>query len=169
MTSPPCALVVAVHLAGSPPPTGFAKERVETVVLRVDHGVEGDRHARPGGSLRQVHLVDASRYEVLRSGGADVGPGYLGENVTTSGLDLPGLPTGTVLRLGSSATVRLTGVRWPRHEQPGSDRVRLHLDPDGVPVGRVGVFAVVVTGGEVRAGDPVDVERPGDGTPLPPL
>lgn len=169
------ARVVAVHLAAARPVTGFAKSRVDRVVLRAGHGVVGDRHAGSGhageadGSLRQVHLVDVARYELLRAGGADVGPGHLGENVTTAGVDLLALGAGAVLRLGRRATLRLTGVRWPRHEQPGSNHAGLHLDADGVPVGRVGVFAAVVTGGDVRAGDAVEVLARGDGTPLPPL
>ena len=159
--------VLAVHAADVAPASGFAKPARSVVRLEATLGVEGDRHGdRP---LRQVHLVDAARYGLLRGGGHDVGPGYLGENVTTSGVDLLSLKTGAVLRLGAAARVRVTGLRHPRHEDPATDPVGLSLDADGVPVGRVGVFAVVETPGEVRAGDPVVVEDAGDGGPLRPL
>ena len=159
--------VLAVHAADAAPATGFAKPTRPVVRLEVARGVEGDRHS--GRPLRQVHLVDASRYGLLQSGGWDVGPGYLGENVTTTGVDLLRLTTGAVLRLGATAAVRVTGVRHPRHEDPATDPVGLSLDEAGVPAGRVGVFAVVETGGEVRAGDAVVVEELGDRSPLRPL
>lgn len=162
--------MLAVHAAEVAPAAGFAKPARPSVRLEVAHGVSGDRHGgRPG---RQVHLVDAGRYDLLRAGGTappGVRPGYLGENVTTSGIDLLALATGALLRLGATAQVRVTGVRYPRHEDPATDPVGVSLDADGVPVGRVGVFAVVEASGEVRPGDPVHVEDPGDGGPLRPL
>lgn len=158
--------VAAVHAAGRAPDHGFAKDARPAVALEPGSGVAGDRHA--GRRLREVHLVDLARYDLLRAGGADVGPGYLGENVTTTGVDLLALGAGALLRLGATARLRVTGVRYPRHDDPATDPVGLTLDADGVPVGRVGVFAVVERAGEVRAGDPVVVEHPGDGA-LPPL
>ncbi len=126
----------------------------------------GDRHA--GRALRQVHLVDEARYALLAAGGhgagRDLGPGYLGENVTTAGVDLlaPQPPARSSAWPGRPPCA-LTGVRHPRHEDPATDPVGLCLDADGVPVGRVGVFAVVETGGEVRAGDRVACWAPGTG------
>ncbi len=180
------ATVLAVHAARSRPAAGFAKATLERVHLQVDHGVLGDHHAG-SRALRQVHLVDVARYDLLRAGGVDVGPGHLGENVTTSGVDLLALGPGALLRLGGSsssnvggstggdparaggALLRVTGVRFPRHDDPATDPVGVLLDPDGVPVGRVGVFAVVLQAGDVAAGDPVVVEHPGDVAPLTPL
>lgn len=153
--------VLEVHAAAERPAAGFAKPAVDVVALVVDHGVAGDVHAER--ALRQVHLVDAARYDLLRASGADLGPGDLGENVTTTGVDLLGLGTGARLRLGADAVVEVTGVRHPRHEDPTLDPDALHLDDDGVPVGRVGVFAVVLSGGEVRAGDPLTVLDAGTG------
>jgi MOSC domain-containing protein YiiM len=166
MSTPPVPAVLQVHAAAERAATGFAKPRVDQVSLLVDHGVAGDVHA--DRALRQVHVVDASRYDLLRDSGATLGPGDLGENVTTVGVDLLALRTGALLRLGEHAQVRVTGVRFPRYEDPATDPDALHLDADGVPVGRVGVFAVVVTAGLVRAGDPVTVLDQGQ-EPLRPL
>jgi MOSC domain-containing protein YiiM len=158
--------VLEVHAASERPAAGFAKPAVDVVTLVVDHGVAGDVHAER--ALRQVHLVDGSRYALLRASGADLHPGDLGENVTTTGVDLLGLGTGARLRLGENAVVEVTGIRHPRHEDPTLDPDALHLDEDGIPVGRVGVFAVVLAAGEVRAGDPVSVLDAG-ASPLRPL
>lgn len=159
---PVVPVVLAVRAAGSRPAHGFAKPAVASVTLRVEHGVDGDLHAGTR-ARRQVHLVDVARYDRLRAGGDDVADGYLGENVTTAGVDLLGLGDGARLRLGADAVVRLTGQRFPRHEDPATDPAGLHLDGDGVPVGRVGVFAVVERAGDVAAGDPVEVLDPGRG------
>src|SRR4051812_43618852 len=54
-------------------------------------------------NLRQVHLIHAELLDEVAADGFDVPPGGLGENVTTRGLDLLGLSTGTVLRIGGEA------------------------------------------------------------------
>src|ERR1700681_2370309 len=64
-------------------------------------------------NLRQVHLIHAELFEEMRAKGFAVAPGDLGENITTSGLDLLALPTGTRLHLGPSAVVEITGLRNP--------------------------------------------------------
>lgn len=157
-------VVLAVRSLATRADRGFAKPAVAALDLRASHGAVGDLHAGTR-RLREVHLVDVARYEALAAGGADVTPGYLGENVTTRGLDLLALPLGSRLRLGPDAVLVVTGLRSPRHEDPATDPVGLVLDPDGVPVGRVGVFAVVEVGGVVRAGDEVVVVGLGAGTP----
>ena len=55
----------------------------------------------------------AELFDELRTGGYEVGPGELGENITTTGLDLTRLPLGTMIRLGGTAAVKLTGLRTP--------------------------------------------------------
>lgn len=152
----------AVRAAAARPGRGFAKPAVDAVDLRVSHGAVGDLHAGTR-ALRQVHLVDVARYDLLRRVGADVADGYLGENVTTAGVDLLRLGLDARLQLGADAVVSLTGQRYPRHEDPATDPVGLGLDEAGVPVGRVGVFAVVTRPGRVRAGDRLTVLDEGSG------
>ena len=134
-------------------------------------------------NLRQVHLVQGALLDEARSAGHDIGPGSLGENVLTAGLDLLGLPEGTRLHLGG-ATVRLTGLRNPCRQIDEYSRGLLGLvvrRVDGVasdsdvelgPTGgvksvdgvgivrRAGVMAVVERSGTVRPGDPIEVELP---------
>ena len=166
--------IVAVSAKAAP---GVDKPNRPSIRLVAGEGVEGDAHrgatvkhrsrvrrdpAQP--NLRQVHLVAVELLEELVGRGFDVAPGRIGENITTSGVDLLGLPVGTRLRLGADAVVELTGLRNPCAQleelQPGLQGAVLDRDPDGNLVRRAGVMAVVVAGGEVRPGDDLGVDLP---------
>ena len=155
----------------------FSKPIAEVIRLRAGWGVEGDAHAgvtvqhrsrkrrdptQP--NLRQVHLLHAELHDELGAAGYPVGPGDLGENVTTRGLDLLGLPVGTVLRLGPDAAVQITGLRNPCVQidrfSAGLLALNLDRDADGNLVRKTGVMAVVLADGEVRPGDAIRVELP---------
>ncbi len=140
-------------------------------------GVEGDAHmgetvqhlsrvARDSSqpNLRQVHLIHAELHGELRAAGFDLVPGQMGENLTTRGVDLLGLPTGTRLRLGDLAVVEVTGLRNPCAQldgiQNGLMAATLGRDAAGGLVRKAGVMGVVVRGGEVRPGDSVGLELP---------
>jgi hypothetical protein len=165
----------------------FSKPVRDHIELVAGHGVAGDTHAgatvvrriRGRGTveqpnLRQVHLLSVGLLERFADRGFVVQPGDLGENVLLSGIDLHALPTGTRLHLGDKAVLELTGQRNPCRQmddfQRGLQRAALERDEDGVLVRRVGVLAVVVDPGEVRAGDAARVEIPTTATePLPVL
>ncbi|MFI6036360.1 MOSC domain-containing protein [Streptomyces sp. NPDC051315] len=161
----------------------FTKPNRDSVTLIAGFGVEGDVH---GGAtvkhrfrmrkdpsqpnLRQVHLLHEELFAQVREAGFQVAAGELGENVTTRGVDLLGLPAGARLRLGAEAVVEVTGLRNPCAQ---IDRFRKGLlkevvgkDAGGRSVFRAGVMSVVLNGGVVRPGDPVVVELP-DGPHLP--
>jgi MOSC domain-containing protein YiiM len=157
----------------------FSKLVVLTIRLVPGLGVEGDAHLgekvkhrsrvrkNPDDpNLRQVHLIQEELFAELRRGGFDVGPGAIGENVTTRGIDLLGLPTGTRLRLGTDAVVEITGLRNPCGQldafQPGLMAAVLGRDAEGNLVRKTGVMAIVISGGDVQAGDPIAVEFPKD-------
>jgi MOSC domain-containing protein YiiM len=115
-------------------------------------------------NLRQVHLIHAELHDELRGEGFDVAAGQMGENVTTRGVDLLALPTGARLRLGGEAVVEVTGLRNPCGQldtfRPGLMAAVLDRDADGELIRKAGVMAVVVTGGEIRPGDPIEVDLP---------
>ena len=155
----------------------FGKPTEDGIRLLAGLGVEGDAHmgetvkhrsrvrqdpSQP--NLRQVHLVHAELHDGLRAAGFDVSAGQMGENVTTRGVDLLGLPTGTTLHLGETASVKITGLRNPCKQldglQPGLMRAVLDRDEGGNLVRKAGVMGVVIEGGEVRPGDKVRVELP---------
>ena len=103
-------------------------------------------------------------HDELEAAGFHVGAGGLGENVTTRGVDLLGLPAGARLHLGTDAVVEVTGLRNPcvqldRH-QPGLLAAVLSRDEHGALVRKTGVMSIVIAGGIVRGGDVVRVERP---------
>lgn len=156
---------------------GFSKTGRQRIRLLTGLGVEGDAHlgvtvqhrsrvaqdpTQP--NLRQVHLIHAELHDELRAIGFDVPPGGLGENITTRGLDLLALPTGTVLRLGAEAVVEITGLRNPclqiDNYRQGLLRQVVGRDEQGNLVRRAGIMGVVLADGEVRPGDPVAVELP---------
>jgi MOSC domain-containing protein YiiM len=87
--------------------------------------------------------------------------------VTTSGINLLALPTGTRLRLGGEAVVEVTGLRNPCRQldtlQPGLMAAILDRDGDGNLIRKAGIMAIVVSDGTVRQGDAIRVELP----PLP--
>jgi MOSC domain-containing protein YiiM len=125
-------------------------------------------------NLRQVHLVHDELLEGLRADGYDVTAGTIGENVTTRGVDLLGLPTGTHLHLGETAVVEITGLRNPclqlDHYAKGLMKAVLDHDEDGNLIRKAGVMAVVRTGGVVRPDDPIRVVLPfGEHQPLLPV
>ncbi len=155
----------------------LTKRSEESVRLLEGLGIEGDAHqgktvqhrsrvardpTRP--NLRQVHLMHAELHAELRAAGFDVAPGQMGENVTTRGVDLLGLPAGTRLHLGATAAVEVTGLRNPCVQldriQKGLMAATLARDDAGNLVRKAGVMAIVVAGGELRADDPIRVELP---------
>jgi MOSC domain-containing protein YiiM len=122
-------------------------------------------------NLRQVHLMHAELFDELRLKGFVVQAADLGENITTSGIDLLALPTGTRLHLGASAVVEVTGLRNPciqiDHFQKGLMAATLDRDADGNLVRKAGVMSIVLSDGDVRPGDAIRVELPD--TPHRPL
>ena len=155
----------------------FSKEPQVAVRLVEGLGVEGDAHAgatvqhrsrkrwRPEApNLRQVHLLQGELLDELTARGYDVPSGRLGENVTTSGVDLLVLPTGSLLRLGDEAEVEVTGLRNPCVQidrySPGLLAEVLGRDDAGEVVRRAGVMGVVRRSGTVRVGDPLTVVLP---------
>ena len=168
------ALVVAVSCSGT---HSMSKPAQQTIKLLVGLGVEGDAHlgttvqhlypmrkdpTQP--NLRQVHLIHAELHEELRAAGFDLACGEMGENITTRGIDLLGLPTGTRLRLGAAAVIEVTGLRNPCHQldklRPGLMAATLDRDAEGNLIRKAGVMAVVIASGAVRAGDQIGIDLP---------
>lgn len=170
-------MTAAVVAVSTSPTHTFTKPRRAVVRLLAGLGVEGDAHLgttvkhrsrvrrKPSQpNLRQVHLIHAELHDELRAEGFAVEPGELGENVTTRGIDLLGLPTGSRLRLGADAVVEITGLRNPCYQiddfSSGMLKAVLGRDDDGNLVRKAGVMGIVLTAGEVRPGDPIAVELP---------
>ena len=167
-------VVTSVSLNGS---HGFSKTKAASIRLLAGLGVDGDAHigktvqhlyhirkdpTRP--NLCQVHLIHAELFDELREKGFELSPGEIGENVTTSGLDLLSLPTGTRLRLGATAIVEVTGLRNPCVQmdrlKKGLMAATLEKDADGKLIRKAGIMSIVIADGTVTPGDAVDVVLP---------
>jgi MOSC domain-containing protein YiiM len=166
-----------VQAVSCSPTHTFAKSNQGSIRLLTGRGVERDAHlgktvqhrsrvARDPSqpNLRQVHLIQGELHDELRAAGFVVSAGQMGENVTTRGIDLLGLPTGTRLHLGERAVVEVTGLRNPclqlDHFQPGLMAAVLSRDEHGALKRLAGVMAIVLADGVVRPGDSILVELP---------
>ena len=165
--------VFAVSLS---PKHSFSKLPQTEIHLLAGIGVEGDAHAGRTVQHRyhvrknparlnhtQVHLL---QFELFAELAPDflLSPGELGENITTSGIDLLALPFATRLHLGPEAVVELTGLRTPctliDRFQPGLQAAVTRHRHDGPVARRAGVMAVVLVSGTVKPGSSVHVELP---------
>lgn len=164
----------------------FSKPARENITFVEGYGVEGDAHAGEYAThrvlarrlmklpnRRQVHLIPAELFAELRETGHLVGPGDLGENVTTYGIGLERLPLGAKLFLGEKVIIELTGLRTPCGQvdrfQKGLRRQMFQTD-SSAPKYRCGVLGIVVSGGQLSPGDGVKVQAPLDpSSPLPAL
>jgi Uncharacterized protein conserved in bacteria len=166
--------VVSVSRSGT---HTFSKPVVEAITLLAGLGVEGDAHmgktvkhrsrvaqdpTQP--NLRQVHLIHAELFDELCEAGFEVEPGQLGENITTRGIELLRLPTGTKLHIGGQAVIEITGLRNPCGRIDNFRKVLLSRvltrDESGNLIRKAGVMSIVLEGGTVRAGDRIRVELP---------
>lgn len=168
------AIVTAVHRASE---HAFSKQPAAEVELIAGLGVQGDVHqgarvqhrsrvaADPTQpNLRQIHLIHEELFDLAAEQGFQVAPGDLGENITTRGIDLLGLPLGAMVKVGSHALLAVTGLRNPCGQidnfQDGLLQTVRYRDADGTIVKLAGIMAVVVAGGTISPGDHIAVSVP---------
>jgi MOSC domain-containing protein YiiM len=167
-------VVTAVSLS---PEHRFSKPLQNSIRLLAGLGVAGDAHfgvtvkhrsrvakdpTQP--NLRQVHLIHEELFDELKAAGFDIGAGAIGENITTRGIDLLGLPRGARLHIGKTAMVDVTGLRNPCQQlngyRPGLTQAVLGRDAEGQLIRKAGIMGVVLADGEVSAGDAIRIELP---------
>ena len=155
----------------------FSKQPVSEIEICAGLGVAGDAHngvtvkhrsrvkadpAQP--NLRQVHLIHAELFEDVGARGFTVMPGDLGENITTGGIDLLGLPRGAILQIGDAVRLQVTGLRNPCAQidrfQRGLLAAVLDKRADGTLVRKAGIMAIALASGHVRPGDAIAVQYP---------
>jgi len=155
----------------------FSKPLQSQIRLLAGLGVEGDAHcgvtvkhrsrvrADPTQpNLRQVHLIHSELHDTLNKSGFSVSAGVMGENITTRGIDLLGLPRDAKLHIGDTAIVQVTGLRNPCLQldayQDGLMAATLDRDADGNLIRKAGIMGIVLEGGIVKAGDEIKIELP---------
>jgi MOSC domain-containing protein YiiM len=166
--------VLAVHLSAT---HSFSKASVAGIELVAGLGVLGDAHSGAtvrhrsrvakdptAPNLRQIHLIAVETLHELAEAGFDVCPGDLGENVTTEGVELAALLTGTRLAFDGGCVVEVTGLRNPCHQietfRTGLlSQVRVELG-DGSIERRVGVMGIVIVGGPITPAESFSVVAP---------
>jgi MOSC domain len=155
----------------------FSKVPQSCIRLVAGLGVMGDAHSgttvkhrsrvardptQP--NLRQVHLIHQELHDELVAAGFRVGPGSMGENITTRGIHLLDLPRGAHLHIGETAVIEVTGLRNPCKQldgyQPGLLAAVLDRDDDGTLIRKAGIMGIVLVSGEVRPGDRIRVILP---------
>ena len=149
--------VGAVLSVNTSPKKGTRKTPVESGVIELagDFGVKNDAHA--GNWHRQVSFLAQESIQVARDHGLNVGFGDFGENVTTSGINMKGMPLGTLLKVGT-ATVEISQIGKVCHT-----RCAIYYLAGDCIFPREGVFGWVVEPGEVHMGDQVRVLKLGEG------
>ncbi len=169
------ALLGVVAAVSRSPVHEFTKPNVASIELIAGFGVCGDSHfgetvqhvvrvredpTKP--NRRQIHLMHGELHDELNARGFTIGPGQMGENITTRGLDLLGLPLGTRLHIGA-AVIEVTGLRTPCKQierfQAGL-LAAVSQDGCGNLFFKSGIMGIILNGGVVTAGDAIRVELP---------
>ena len=144
--STPKGIILAVNIADS---KGRKKTNVGCGLIMENFGLQKDAHA---GSERQVSLLAKESIEKIRQKGLDVRYGDFAENLTTEGIDLPLLPVGARLQIGSQVLLEVTQIGKVCH-----DRCHIYYSVGDCVMPREGIFAKVLVGGDVKTGDSIEV------------
>ena len=131
---------------------GTKKHPVAEISLRPHHGIVGDAHA--GDWHRQVSLLANESVDRMRKKGLTLAAGDFAENILTEGIDLKHLPVDTVLRVGKTR-LQVTQIGKECHNDCEIRRLtgKCVMPTDGI-------FAIVLTGGTITAGDEIEEEKP---------
>ena len=144
-------------------PGGVPKEPVERAWVSA-LGVEGDRQRHDtvhGGPHRAVALLGIEAIERVQADGHPIEPGSVGENLTTAGIELAGMPVGTRLAIGDQLVLELSAPANPCDVIGGSfrngksGRISILTHPADSRM-----YARTLVEGEVRPGDPIRVLPP---------
>jgi MOSC domain-containing protein YiiM len=141
--------VLAVNISET---KGTKKTNVQSCTLLKDFGLKGDAHGGPWH--RQVSLLANESVEKMKAKGLEVGYGDFAENITTEGIDLVSLPIGTEIRIGNSIVLRVTQIGKECHE-----RCAIYYQAGDCVMPKEGIFAEVVSEGEVKVEDDIVIDQ----------
>lgn len=150
------------------------KKPVDSIKIIAGYGVEGDRHAGKtvqhiwdkkknpeAPNLRQVHLMHQELFDEMKAKGYAIQPGEMGENVTTTGIDILNLPEDTILHLGPEAKIQIKGLRKPCSQLNNvQDGLLNEMVADGDVPYLTGVMAIAIKDGEVSSNDEIKIVYP---------
>jgi MOSC domain-containing protein YiiM len=130
---------------------GVRKKPVKEAILKTDFGMEGDAHASSKWH-RQVSLLALESIKKMQDKGLKVNPGDFAENITTEGIDLPKLPVGTKMTIGSDIEVEVSQIGKVCHT-----RCEIYNQAGDCVMPKEGIFVKVLKGGKVTEGDEIVV------------
>jgi len=131
---------------------GTKKKDVGEGLLKADFGLVGDAHA-DCCTHRQVSLLAVESIEKMRALGLELNPGDFAENLTTEDIDLVSLPIGASMSIGEQVVLEITQIGKECHT---GCAIRRQAGKCIMP--EEGVFARVIRGGTIRAGDRIKIE-----------
>ena len=134
---------------------GTRKKTVAEGILREDYGLIGDAHA-DCCTHRQVSLLAMESIDKMRRLGFEVGPGDFAENLTTRGIELLSLPVGTRISIGKDILLDVTQIGKECHSG-----CAIYQEIGKCIMPKEGIFARVIQGGRVRAGDDIRIQENG--------
>ncbi|UCH82467.1 MAG: MOSC domain-containing protein [Nitrospiraceae bacterium] len=144
------AKIISINIS---PKKGMRKKAVESALLKDDYGIENDAHAS-GEWHRQVSLLATESIKKMHDKGLDVGPGDFAENITTEGVDLPALPVGTKMTVGTDIELEVSQIGKLCH-----NRCAIYHQAGDCVMPREGIFVKVIKGGQIKVGDEIKVIR----------
>jgi MOSC domain-containing protein YiiM len=127
------------------------KKAVACGTFKEEFGMLTDAHASSEWH-RQVSLLAMESIEKMRKLGVNVGPGDFAENLTTEGIELVTLPVGTKLTVGNSVLLEISQIGKECHT-----RCAIFQQVGTCVMPTEGVFARVIKGGEIKAGDTIKI------------
>lgn len=145
-----CGKVLAVNISQA---KGEKKNNVGCCLFLENLGLKNDAHAE-AGIIRQVSLLAKESIEKIRAKGLDVNHGDFAENLTTEGIDLPSLPIGTRLKVGKKVLLEVTQIGKVCH-----NRCNIFYTVGDCVMPREGIFAKVLTGGEIKVNDKINISE----------
>jgi MOSC domain-containing protein YiiM len=143
------AKIVSINISDR---KGVRKKPVNEAVIRENYGIEEDAHASEKWH-RQVSLLALESIEKMRQMGLEVGPGDFAENITTEGVDLPSLPIGTHISIGSEVEAEVSQIGKVCHS-----RCAIYHQAGDCVMPKEGIFIKILKGGRIRVGDEIRVD-----------
>ncbi len=130
---------------------GIPKSNIDSAILIENFGIEGDAHA--GDWHRQISLLALESIDKMKLKGLpNLQPGIFAENLTTEFLNLPEISIGTKLKIGDTCELEITQIGKECHT-----RCSIFQIAGDCVMPKEGIFAKVITGGEIRINDSIEV------------
>lgn len=124
---------------------GTEKIQVPSVNVIEKYGIEGDAHA--GNWDRQISILPIEALEKVPSDKVEeVKKGGFTENITISGIPLNNLGVDSSIQIGE-VVIKILYIGKDKYKEYGRPYI----------VSREGRFGIVVKGGKINVGDPVEV------------